>query len=40
MAKQWHQVSCSGGKDSTALVLGMWERGMQIDEKSCFMRSA
>lgn len=32
MAKQWHQVSCSGGKDSTALVLGMWERGMQIDE--------
>ena len=30
--KEWHQVSCSGGKDSTALVLGMWERGMQIDE--------
>lgn len=29
---EWHQVSCSGGKDSTALVLGMWERGMQIDE--------
>ena len=30
--KVWHQVSCSGGKDSTALVLGMYERGMQIDE--------
>lgn len=28
----WNQVSCSGGKDSAALVLGMWERGMQVDE--------
>lgn len=31
-AKEWHQVSLSGGKDSTALVLGMYERGYQIDE--------
>ena len=30
--KEWHHVSCSGGKDSTALAIGMWERGYQIDE--------
>ena len=29
---EYHVVSCSGGKDSTALVLGMYERGMQVDE--------
>ena len=28
----YHAVSCSGGKDSTALVIGMWERGMHVDE--------
>lgn len=32
MQKEWHQISCSGGKDSTALAIGMWERGYQIDE--------
>ena len=30
--KEWHQISCSGGKDSTALAIGMWEKGYQIDE--------
>lgn len=30
--KEWHQISCSGGKDSVALAVGMWERGYQIDE--------
>ena len=29
---EYHVVSCSGGKDSTALVIGMYERGMHIDE--------
>lgn len=28
---QYHVVSLSGGKDSTAMLLGMIERGMQID---------
>lgn len=28
---QYHVVSFSGGKDSTALLLGMIERGMQVD---------
>lgn len=28
---KYHLVSLSGGKDSTAMLLGMIERGMQID---------
>ena len=28
---EYHLVSFSGGKDSTAMLLGMLERGMQID---------
>jgi 3'-phosphoadenosine 5'-phosphosulfate sulfotransferase (PAPS reductase)/FAD synthetase len=31
MKEQYHLVSFSGGKDSTAMLLGMLERGMQID---------
>jgi 3'-phosphoadenosine 5'-phosphosulfate sulfotransferase (PAPS reductase)/FAD synthetase len=31
-----HIVSFSGGKDSTAMLLMMLERGMQIDEIRCF----
>lgn len=30
--KEYHVVSCSGGKDSTALAIGLYERGYQIDE--------
>ena len=30
--EEYHVVSCSGGKDSTALVIGMYERGMRVDE--------
>ena len=30
--KQFHAVSLSGGKDSTAMLLMMIEKGMQIDE--------
>ena len=28
---EYHLVSFSGGKDSTAMLLGMIERGMRID---------
>lgn len=30
--KEWHVVSFSGGKDSTAMLLGMLDRGMQVDD--------
>ena len=29
---EYHVVSLSGGKDSTAMLLMMLERGMQIDD--------
>lgn len=29
---EYHAISLSGGKDSCALAIGMWERGYQIDE--------
>ena len=29
---EYHVVSCSGGKDSSALVIGLYERGCHIDE--------
>ena len=32
MAKEWHCISCSGGKDSSALVLMAHEKGLHIDE--------
>lgn len=32
MTKEWHAISCSGGKDSTALVLKAYETGLHIDE--------
>lgn len=31
MKEQYHLVSFSGGKDSTAMLLGMLERDMKID---------
>lgn len=30
--KEYHAISCSGGKDSTALVLMAYEKGLPIDE--------
>lgn len=30
--KEYHVVSCSGGKDSTALAIGLFERGYHVDE--------
>ena len=32
---EYHVVSLSGGKDSTAMLLMMLERGMQIDDILC-----
>lgn len=32
LTKEYHVVSCSGGKDSSALAIGLYERGHHIDE--------